>query len=129
MKTATTSKTFPNAKMITFYIATVMAFCMLNCLALKVLASDSRHTYADTDYQMSLIEEDPEASLQVHNWMLDFNLRDVEDVVRPGIILTQDMEKQLKILTNEHDPESALECENWMLDVNSWGKPAYIPGK
>ena len=85
MKTTKTTKTFPNEKKIALYVALVTVLGFLIYLVPQAHYYDSRYRNADKDFFKLNNEEEPEALLEVQNWMHDFQTEDSANVIQERV--------------------------------------------
>ena len=85
MKTTKTTKTFSKEKKIALYVALVTVLGFLSYLVPQAHYYDSRYRNADKDFFKLINEEEPEALLEVQNWMLDFQTEDSANVIQERV--------------------------------------------
>ena len=126
MKTIRTKQNFPTHQRIFIYVAAVAAFCFLNCLVLQAQGSEIDYPYEDMGYFSFTNMPQPEASLMVKPWMLDFQTQDNPGVTQPGNTHEHEVNEQLHESICEVSPESDLNLDSWMVETETWDQPIFL---
>ena len=80
-----TGRNFPaffNRKRMTVYVTAVIVFCLMSIMVPQAHVNDNLQPNAEQDLFRSIIEEDHEPTIEVVNWMLDFQNQDAAALIR-----------------------------------------------